>query len=77
MYRYAYLYTEYREVLVYPEYIRYLGLKFGDMDRRLRSIQVSDLCVTIRVALGGKGAPEDPPTNLEQEQDPEEGIPPA
>ena len=36
----AYPYTEYREV-----YIRYLGLKFGDMDRRLRSIPVSDLCV--------------------------------
>ena len=35
----AYPYTEYREV-----YIRYLGLKFGDMDRRLRSIPVSDLC---------------------------------
>eukprot|EP01043_Picozoa_sp_COSAG02_P002648 COSAG02_NODE_62_length_43372_cov_14.404710_18_plen_103_part_00 len=25
----------------------YFGLKFGDMDRRLRSIQVSDLCATI------------------------------
>ena len=37
----AYPYTEYREV-----YIRYLGLKFGDMDRRLRSIPVSDLCGT-------------------------------
>ena len=35
----VYLYTEYRKV-----YIRYLGLKFGDMSRRLRSIRVSDLC---------------------------------
>ena len=32
----VYLYTEYRKV-----YIRYLGLKFRDMSRRLRSIYPS------------------------------------
>ena len=58
----AYPYTEYREV-----YIRYLGLKFGDMDRRLRSIPVSDLCVWIPALLKASTTGLIKPTDYSQD----------